>query len=150
MFGNDVAGTFQSIFHILHIAFYIAGCTIFGMRFPLQHQQGGKWFQTLLPGCFRTGLALGFVGEVDIFQHGVVPGRFNALLELGCQFPLFRDGAEDGFFPFGCLIQLLILRLDSFNLYFVQAARHFFAVAADERDGCPVIQQAERLADLFF
>ena len=39
---------------------------------------------------------------------------------------------------------------DGFYLHFVQSARHFLTVAADERDGCSVVEQGECLPDLFF
>ena len=71
-------------------------------------------------------------------------------LKFGGQFTLFLYGVQDGFFTFGGFAQFLILRLDSFNLHFVQSSRCFLAVTADERDCRSVFQQAEGLAYLSF
>ena len=120
------------------------------MRLALEHQYGGERFESFLAGCFRACFPLGFVGQVDIFENGAVPRFFNALLQLRSHLPLFLNGVDDGFLPLGCFVQLFVMGLDGFYLYFIQSACHFFTVAADERDCCSVIEQGQCLSDLFF
>ena len=150
LFGYDVACAFQGIVRILYIAFYEGGGTLFGMRLALEHQQGGKRFESFLAGGFRTGFPFGLVGQVDVFEGGAVPRVVNALLQFRGHFPLFADGGDDGLLPFRRFLQFFVMGTDGFYLHFVQSARHFLAVAADERDGCSVVEQGECLPDLLF
>ena len=55
----------------------------------------------LLAGSFGAGLAFRFVGQVDIFKSGGIPGGIDALPQLRRQFALLADGAENGLFAFG-------------------------------------------------
>ena len=68
MLGYDVTGTFQCIFHVLHVSFHVTGGAFLRMGLTLQHQQGGEGFQSFLAGCFGTCFPFGFVGEVDVLQ----------------------------------------------------------------------------------
>ena len=68
MLGYDVTGTFQCIFHVLHVSFHVIGGAFLRMRITLQHQQGGEGFQSFLTGCFGTCFPFGLVGEVDVLQ----------------------------------------------------------------------------------
>ena len=120
------------------------------MGLALEHQQGGKRFESFLAGGFRTGFPFGLVGQVDVFEGSAVPRVVNALLQFRGHFPLFADGGDDGLLPFRRFLQFFVMGTDGFYLHFVQSARHFLAVAADERDGCSVVEQGECLPDLLF
>ena len=73
-----------------------------------------------MAGGFRTGFPFGFVGEIDIFQFRRVPGVVDALLELGGQFTLFGDSAENRFLAFGYVAQFIVSLLDLLYLNFIQ------------------------------
>ena len=134
LLGNDVPGAFQGIIGIFDIAFHEGGNPGVEVVLPLHHYQQGEGLEPFLTGGFRTGLAFRLVGQVDIFKGSGIPGRIDALLQFGCQFALFTDGAENGLFTLGEVGEFIVLRFDSFYLHFVQAARDFFTIAADERD----------------
>ena len=52
------------------------------------------------------------VGEVDILQFCRIPGVVDTFLQLGGEFSLFGDGAENSLFPFGYVAQLIMLLFD--------------------------------------
>ena len=134
--------------HALHVALDVTLCPSVGSRVLLEQQQGGQRFESLLAGGFGAGLSLGAVGQVEVFQLGVVPRVSNAVLQRVGQLAQCLDGGQDGFLaPFGFL-QLLVTVADVFYLHLVQSSGNFLAVAADEGDGSPVVQQGKGLAHL--
>ena len=116
----------------------------------MQQQDGGKRLQSFLAGHFGTCLPFGFVREVYIFQFRRVPGVVDALLQFGSQFALFGDGAENCFFPFGYVAQLIVLLFYLLYLHFIQSAGGFFTVTTDEGNRSTFTQKMERTTYLSF
>ena len=150
LFGNDVAGTFQGIFFVLHFTFHKGTDTGHEVVFALHHQDGGQWLQSLLTGCFGTGLALRFVRQVDVLQFGGIPTSLDTFLQLGGQLALFLDGLEDGLLALGCFGELVVSLLDFAYLHFIQSAGRFLSVSADEGYGGSPVQQGEGIVYLSF
>ena len=82
--------------------------------------------------------SVGFQGVVDTF------------LQFGSQFSLLVDGAENRFFPFGYVAQLIVLLFDLLYLHFIQSAGGFFTVTADERNRSTFTQKMECTTYLSF
>ena len=123
-------------------------CPAFGSRILLEQQQRGQGFEPLLASGLGAGLALGAVGQVEVFQHVVVPRVGDAPAQLVGQLALRLDGRQDGVLAPFRLLQPLVAVADGFNLHLVQASGGLLAVAADEGDGGPVVQQGESVVHL--
>ena len=141
LLGDDVAGSFQGVFHTFDFAFHESGCPGFEVGLPLQEEHGGQGFQPFLAGCLGTGFPFGLERQVDVFQLREFPGVMDALFQRLGELALLADGGADGLFALGDVAQLIVLFLDLLNLHFIQSAGSFLAVAADERDGCSVVEQ---------
>ena len=81
MLGYDVTGTFQCIFHVLHVSFHVIGGAFLRMRLTLQHHQGGEGFQSFLTGCFGT-LIIVQINRIDEGIHQRLPLVFQAHIQL--------------------------------------------------------------------
>ena len=147
---NDVTGAFQGIFHIFHVSFHEGGSLGTKIVFPLQHQDGGKRFQPFLAGYFSTCLPLGFIRKINVFQFRRIPGVVDTFLQFGSQFSLLVDGAENRFFPFGYVAQLIVLLFYLLYLHFIQSAGSFFTVTTDEGNRSTFTQKMERTTYLSF
>ena len=124
--------------------------TAFGIRLVLSHQYLGQRLQALAPGKFGPRHPLGFEREVEVFEGGTVPRRFDARAEFLGQFPLLSDGRQDSLFASRKLAEAVHLLLDGGYLHLVQSAGALLAVAADKRDSRAFLQQGDSTSDLPF
>ena len=108
----------------------------------------GEWLQAVLAGDLCFGAALGFVGQVKVFEGGFVVGGVDGGAQFGAEFALFVDGGEDGFFARFEFAQVVQAFFEGAQLGVVQSARRFFAVAGDEGHGRTVIEQGDGSGDL--
>ena len=111
------------------------------MLLPLEHEQCGKWFQSLFPCHLGTGASFGSIGQVDILQCGGLPAVVDAFLQLSSHLPLFGDGLDNRLLALRNLLQSRQPVADGSNLYLVKTTRPFLTVAGDKGDGTPLVQQ---------
>ena len=118
-----------------------------GVALTLLEQDLGQRLQALLAGHLGTGAALGAERQVDVLQLGGIPRLVDALLQLGRQLVLLADGLQDGLLAAGQLAQLVELLADGGYLHFVEAAGALLAVAGNEGNGAPLLEQCQRAGD---
>ena len=108
----------------------------------------GEGLKSPLYGHGGAGAALGLVGEVEVFELGHVGGGKNLLLQLGGELALLADGGQDGIAPFVQLLESDEEVADGGNLHFVEAACGLLAVAGNEGDCSPLLQEFDGFLDL--
>ena len=150
LLGNDVLSTLQGHSNVRNVAHDKALGGTLGVWLTLHQQDGGQWFKPLFTGYLCTGSALGFVGQIDIFQCGAVPTVVDALLQLGRHLILLADGLDDGLLTLGNLLQLCQTIADSRNLNLVQSPSALLAIAGDERNGTTLVEQFQRVLHTVF
>ena len=148
LFSNDITSPFQGIFFVFHLSFNKGTRARGKIVFPLHHQNGCQWFQSLLSGYFSTCLSLGLVRKINILQFSSIPTSIDTFLQIGSEFALFLDSLEDSFLALGNFRKFVVPFLDFSNLDFIQSAGRFFAVTADERYGSSPVQERECIFDL--
>ncbi len=107
---------------------------------PEEEREG---LQALVAGDGGFGAALRFVGEIEIFELGLLEGGEDFGFELGGEFALFVDGGEDGLAAVFELAEVLEFFLDVADLDFVEVAGDFFAIAGNEGDGRAFVEEGD-------
>src|SRR5690606_10885313 len=147
---EDVFGSVEGGFGIVDLVF---GVEVFnGFGFGVQGgvgQQGfGQGFQAGLFGDLAFGAALGFVGQVEVFETVLGVGLEDVAFQFGGQFFLFGNALEDGRTTVFQFTQVTQPFFQGAHLAVVQPAGHFFTVARDKGDCGAFVQQRNRCADL--
>ena len=99
--------------------------------------------QSLFARDGGLGAALGFVGQVEIFELAFVETLFDARFQLIGQLALLFDGVQDGFAARDQIAEVGELLFDFADFHFVEIAGGFLAVARDEGHGAAAIQQLD-------
>ena len=105
--------------------------------------------QAPLAGDRGQRLLLGLEGQIEVFQPLGRVGVLNLLGQLGRELALRFDRLEDRRLAFGELANLADAKLNFANLLFVEAAGLILAIARDEGDGVPFVEQLERASHFF-
>src|SRR5690606_13766591 len=95
-----------------------------------------------------AGATLGLEGKVEILELGLRAGGGDADVELVGELALPADLLADGGAPRLQLAQVGEPLLELAQLRIVEAARHLLAVAGDEWNGRPLVDQPDSGDDL--
>ena len=114
---------------------------------PKRQSQG---FQACFTRDHGFGAALGFVGQVQVFEFLLGLGRGDGLAQFGGQFALFFDALEDHLASRLKFAQVDQVLFQGAELNIIEPAGGFFAVAGDEGHGGPPIEQIDGRLDLRF
>ncbi len=109
----------------------------------------GQRFQPFFAGDRGFGAPLGFVRQINIFQHGQRLGGRDPGFEFFRQVPVFFQAGENGLAPavqFGQLRQTIP---NGGDLDFVQAAGDLLAIAGDKGNSGVLLQKLGDGLDLF-
>jgi hypothetical protein len=87
------------------------------------------------------GAALGAIGEIEVFELTLIRRGFDLAAELVGELVLLCDGGKDGLAVADELAEIRKLFLDIADLDLVECACRLLAVASDERDRSPFIEQ---------
>ena len=98
-------------------------------------------------GCQR--LLLRLERHVKIFQPFRAIGGFDRSGEFGCQLPLPVDRSQNCLLPLGQLAEAGNAGLNLADLFFVQSPGLILAIAGNEGNRIPRIQQAHHVLDAF-
>ncbi len=107
-------------------------------------QQLGERFKAGLAGDLRLGAPLRLVREVDVLQPGLGVGRHDLRAELVGELALRLDRLQDRGAPLVQLAQVAQPLLHGAELRVVERSGRLLAVAGDERDGRPAVEQVHR------
>ena len=146
-FGNDVARALQGVVDGRYFVGEVGLGRLLGDGVGPREQQVGQRRQPFLAGHLGARASLRLVGQVEVLQCGGVPAVGDALAQFVGQAALFGNGRAYVFAAADQFLQPFVLFLYGAHLHFVQAAGSLLAVAADEGDGGPVVEQADRLFD---
>ena len=114
----DQFGIFGKLFHqngtravecgfaVGHLFVEIILCGGFGIGVLFGQQQIGQGLQTVFAGDLRFGAALGFVGQIDVFERGFVVASVNRGLQFRRELALLFYAFEHGFFTRHQLAQI--------------------------------------------
>ena len=108
----------------------------------------GQRLQPSLAGNHALGAALGFVGQVNVFQFLLGWGGFDGGQQLGRELALLLDAFDDRNAAVFEFAQVAQAGFELAKLDVVQTIRHFFAVAGDEGNGGTAIEQLHSGFDL--
>ena len=104
-------------------------------------QRIGQRLQPRLPGDQRLAAPPRLIGQVQVFQAVLGIGVEDGLLQGGGELALLADAAEDDLAALLQLPQVVQALRQLPQLGVVQGAGHFLAIAGDEGDGRPLVQQ---------
>ena len=104
--------------------------------------------EALFAGFGGFAALLGLERKVQVLESFGIVGRTNGGGQVGRQLPLAVDRLEDRLFSLGELAQPLHAELDLADHHLVQVAGGFLAVARDEGNGVPIVQEPERRSRL--
>ena len=143
--GDDVAGAGQGGLDVGHLFGQVGGGQGLGRLAAerLVEHQVGQRLQAALAGDAGAGAPLLLVGRVEVFQLGLGRGGLELRLEFGRQLALFRDTGDNGS---AALVEGagVFERLDDgAQLFLVEAAGHFLAVAGDKGQRVAVVEQGD-------
>ena len=114
----------------------------------IAEQRVGQRFKAGFTGDLRFGAALGFEGQINIFQRLLGGGAFDGGAQFIGELALLFDGRQDRPAPILQLAEIEQPLLEIAQLGVVEIAGDFFAIAGDERHGRPFIQQCDGGGDL--
>ncbi len=145
--GDDVAGAFQGILDGSYFLFWIdeRGSVIAdGLSTGLLSPKiVGEGLEAAIASDRGFGPPLRTVRKVEIFQLGLVEGGLDAGLELVAELALLKDRAKDSFATADELSKVAELVFDVADLYLVEIAGRLFAIACDEGNGAPFVEQSD-------
>ena len=147
---DDVGGPRQGRLHAVHPQFWVD--IIHRRRFRpgsvlgLGKEQLRQGLQTLLPGDGGPGAALGPIGQIQVLQLRQGGGGLDGGPELRRQLALAVDALEDGLPALLQTPQVLQAGLQGPQGAVVHGAVELLAVAGDEGDGVPLVDE---LNDVF-
>ena len=128
--------------------FQILGRFLFRVQRRIFQQRIGQRLQPRLQGDLRLGAALGLVGQIQVFELGLVLGMHHHVQQLRRHLALLGDGSDDGraaVFQFAQVAQTVFQHA---QLDVVQTAGRLLAVTRDERHGRALVQHLDGGGDL--
>ncbi len=149
--GHDIGRPGPGIFHCGHLVVQEGGRQLIqGLaRARLLQDQIRQRLQPLLAGDAGARAPLRLIGLVQVLHCRQGRGRFDLLAQLRGELALFFDRLQDRLAAFVQGAQLFQQAADLAQLFLIQPARGFFAVAGDKWDGVPGVQQLDRSSYLF-
>ena len=148
LFHQDGARAVKRRFAVGDVFVGVSGGEGFNVLRLFGEEGVGEWLQAVFARDLCFGAALGFVGEVEVFQRGFVVGGVNGGAQFFGEFALFFDAVQHGFFARFQLAQVLQALGEGAQLAVVQPAGRFFAVTGDKRHGGAVVQKVYGGGDL--
>ena len=140
---EDLAGALQGRLHVGYAPLGVHEVRRQGLR--RRARVGGDDFgqgtEAGLARLLRLAAALGLVGTVEVLQAGLAVGGADGRLQLRGEAALGADGVEHRLPPRLQLAQVGQPTLQGAQLGVVQTAGDLLAVAGDEGDGGPFVQQ---------
>ena len=106
----------------------------------LHQQQRCQWFKSLLTRNLRFGSSLWFKGQIQVFQHCIVPAIHYPTLQLLGKFSLFAYCFQNSFLAFVGFCQTLIHFRNMRNLQFVKISCALLSVSCNKRNGATFVQ----------
>ncbi len=150
--GEDMSGPGQRGGGIGHLFFRInerRGGLLGGAALQLLGgDQRGERFQAPLAGDGRLGPTLRLVGQIEVFQLGLLPGRIDPRLQLRRQLALLLDGLEDRDLSLLQLAEIGEALFQRADLHLVQLAGAFFPIAGDKGNGRALAEQFDGIVNL--
>ena len=149
---QDLFGAVQGIFDAGNLVFFVqvAGGQFFRVLGRIVQQTVGQRFQAGFPGNLGAGAALGFVGQIEIFQPGLGVGGLDGLFQFRGELVLLGDAFQDGLATLFHLAQVTQPIFQVTQLGVVQAVGDFFTVTGDKGDGGTVVEQGDGSVHLTF
>ena len=151
-FGQDVTDAFQDLLvrfeGFLGIDEFLRRGREIGKRLVASPNAERQRLEALFAGFGGFAALFRLEWEVQILESLGMVGRTNGGGQIGGEFPLALDRLEDRLFSLGKLTQALNAKLDLADHNFVQVAGGFFAVAGDEGNGVPHVQELNDALDL--
>ena len=149
---QDGPGAVQRRLGVSHalIGVDIAGGFAVRVQRRVVEQRIGQRFQTGFDGDLALGAALGFVGQVEVFEFGLGVGALDGAGQFIVQLALLVDAGQDGSAPVFQLAQVAQPVFQVAQLAVVQTAGHFLSITTDKRHGSAFIKQCDGRADLAF
>ena len=114
-------------------------------RVQIRNASGSRPFSRASEALLRF---FGLNGKVQVLESLGIVGRTNGGGQIGGELPLGLDRLEDRLFSLGQLAQPLHAKLDLADHHLVQVAGRFLAVARDEGNGVPIVQELNDALDL--
>ena len=152
LFGQDVAGAQQGVGGRGHLAVGVDEVGRPGVQIGAGRRGfedfAGQRLQAARTGQRGQRLLLRLVRQIQVFQPLGRGGRENLLGQLFGQFALRLDRAEDGLLAVGQQTHLGQPSLNLADLLLIQPPRLVLAVAGDEGNGVPLVEQLHRGLDL--
>ena len=145
--GNDVLSALDGGGGCGDITTYKTGGCAFGVALPLEKEDFGEGLEALLAGYLGPGAAFGLIREVDILEFGGIPAVCDALLQFRCQFVKVADGLENRFLTLLDFLEPIVLGTDGCNLYLVEPACPFLAIAGNKGNGAALVEQCQGVVD---
>ena len=122
------------------------GGSLFRVALTLEHKDFSQWLQPLFTSYLGAGAATGFVGKIEVLEHGGIPAIVDAALQFGSHLLLLGDGLNDGLLAFGNILQPLALVADSSYLNLVETASALLAVTRYKGYGASLLKECQRIA----
>ena len=116
----------------------------------MRHQGVGQRLQPVFTRDLRLRPALRLVRQVNVFEPRLGVGLVDLRFQLGVELALFAHAVEDRLATVPQLAQVAQPLLQRTQLRIVQRAGRLLAVAGDERDCSPAVQQFHGCRDLPF
>ena len=107
--GQDFVGPGQGRLSIRHARIDVFCRSRCQVTVRVGQEPVGQRGQTGCPGLLRLGLPLLLVRQVEVLHRLKVRGRFDLLLQVRGEFPLFLDLIDDGLLPFQQAGDMVIL-----------------------------------------
>ncbi len=118
---------------------------VVGVTLP---RQLGEWTEPSLARNHRTRAALRLERQIQIFQRLLGDGRQHLGAQTVVELPLLVNAAQDRRPPLLEFAQVGRTLLHVAQLHLIESARHFLAVARDERQGVALVEKRQRALDL--
>ena len=116
-------------------------CRLLGLLLRPGQQAFCQRFQPGFAGDLRAGTPFGLVGQVQVFQPGLVGRSIECRFQFTGQLALLGNGLEDAVASLVQLAQIAQALVQLAQLGVIQPAGGFLAVAGHKRHGCSAVQQ---------
>ena len=147
--GDDVARAGQGVLDVGHVFGQVGGGQGLGRLAAerLVEDQVGQRLEAALAGDAGARAPLLLVGRVEVFQLGLGRGGLELGLEFGRQLALFRNTGDNGSTALVEGAGVFERLDDGAQLFLVEAAGHFLAVAGDKGQRVARVEQLDGGAD---
>ena len=148
---QNIGSALDGLLDIFHAFFRIdirGGCLLNPAAHLLGKDLLSQSVQPLLPGDRRPGPAFGFIRAVQVFQLHKRADQSDLPSQLIGQLPLLLNRFQDSLLPFFQRTEVAQSLIQHAQLFIIQRPVSFLAVAGNEGNGIPVIDQLHHCLDL--